>query len=186
MNNRNNTVLKHYQDFFEGHEQELFTWDLGPINDVVPSFQVFRAEPGPKINLWSYASIGASSLWHNESGLLEFIIHSPIESSRLVEIMAMITHYHGNHELGIGHTLPIGEPWIVGSECDHWLVSVPYPLGPELEICNLENTHIHVSWLLPITEKEKEFKVQNGLESLEQLFEDKGLEFWNVQRKSLI
>ena len=109
---------------------------------MVPSFQVFRAEPGPKINLWTYASIGASSLWHDDSGLLEFLVHSPIESPRLVETMAMITHYHGRNNLGFGHTLPISEPWLEGSDCNHWLVSKSYPLGPELEICNLENKRV--------------------------------------------
>lgn len=186
MTDRSEIVLKHYQSFFKGHKQELFTWDIGPIKEMVPSFQVFRAEPGPQINLWSYASIGASRLWHDESGLLEFIVHSPIESPRLVETMAMVTHFHGNRTLGIGHSLPIGEPWMDDSECDHWLISKPYPLGPKLEICNLENTHIHVAWLLPITEEEKEYKVKNGLEALEQLFEDKGLEYWDIQRKSLV
>lgn len=186
MADRSEIVLKHYQSVFKGHKQELLTWDTGPIKDMAPSFRVFRAEPGPQINLWSYASIGASSLWHDESGLLEFIVHSPIQSPRLVETMAMIAHYHGNRNLGFGHSLPIGEPWLDGSVCDHWLVSKPYPLGPGLEICNLENAHIHIAWLLPITEKEKEYRINNGLEALEQLFEDKGLKFWDIQRKSIV
>lgn len=186
MVDRAETVLKHYQSFFQGHDQELLTWGMGPIKEAVPSFQVFRAKPGPQINLWSYASIGASSLWHHSSGLLEFIVHSPIESPKLVETMAMITHYHSNHNLGFGHTLPIGESWLGDSKCDHWLVSKPYPLGPEFEICDLANQHVHVAWLLPITEQEKEFKVQNGLEALEQLFDDRELEFWDVDRCSVV
>jgi hypothetical protein len=185
MASRNETVLNHYQSFFRGHNHDLCTWESGPIKELVPSFQVFRAAPGPQINLWTYASIGASSLWQEDSGLLEFIVHSPVESPRLVETLAMIAHYHVNHNLGNGHTLPIGEPWLENSECDHWLISKPYPLGPELEICNLEDTHIHVLWLLPITESEKNYKMEHGLEALEQVFEEKGLEFWDIQRSSI-
>ncbi|AEF98774.1 suppressor of fused domain protein [Methylomonas methanica] len=183
---RNQTVLKHYQSFFKDHKQELLTWDIGPIKELVPSFQVFRAEPGPQINLWSYASIGANNFGHDKLGLLEFIVHSPIESPTLVETMGMITHYHANRNLGFGHSMPIGEPWLDGSECNHWLISKRYPLGAELEICNIKNTHIHVALLLPITEAENKYKAKNGLEALEKLFEDKGLEYWNIRRKSLV
>lgn len=42
MVDRYETVLKHYQSFFEGHKQELFTWESGPIIAMVSSFQVFR------------------------------------------------------------------------------------------------------------------------------------------------
>ncbi len=186
MADRHQSVLNHYQSFFQGHNQELFTWEIGPIKKVVPAFRVFRAEPGPKIDLWSYASIGASGIWHENAGLFEFIIHSPIESPRLVEILAMITHYHGSYNLGFGHTLPIGEPWLGESQCDHCLVSKPYPLGPELEICCMSDAHIHVAWLLPITEAEMEFKAQNGLEALEQKFDDEELAYWNVDRSSVV
>ncbi len=179
-------VLEHYQNFFKGHEIEIFTWNIGPIESVVPGFKVLRAAPGPRINLWSYCSIGASEIENEHSGLLEFIVHSSFESPRLVEMLAMVTYYHSSHALGIGHTLPIGEPWLNDSLCDHWLVSVPYPLGTELEICKFNNSHAHVSWLLPITEHERDFKVNNGLEELEKLFEDSGLEFWDVKRKSVV
>lgn len=184
MTTRNEIVLKHYQSFFDGHKQEVLTWENGPKN--IPYFRVFRAEPGPQTNLWSYASIGASGLWSSEFGLFEFVVLSPIESPRLVEIVTMVAYYHGNHSLGFGQVLPIGEPWMEGSECNHLLISKPYPLGPGLEICDPEEAPIQVAWLLPITEKEKDFKLIHGTEALEQLFEDKGLEFWNIQRKSLV
>ena len=93
----------------------------------------------------------------------------------------MITYYHSNHNLGFGHTLPIGEPWLERSECNNWLISLPYPFGEELEIMSIENTHAHVAWLLPITDKERDYKMKNGLEALEQKFDDTALEYWGYQ-----
>jgi len=134
MSNKKDMVLAHYQEFFEDHEIETFTWNLGPIEKAIRGFKVLRAAPGPRINLWPYCSIGASKLGHENAGLLEFIVHAPTESPRLIEMLAMVTSYHANYALGIGHTLPIGEPWLNNSACDHWLISNPYPLGPELAI----------------------------------------------------
>ena len=103
MNPVNEEIIKHYKEFFGGHESELMSWDLGPIKEVVPNFQVIRFFPGPKVNLWVYYSVGASGISHDDSGLHEFMVVSPIESDRMVEMLAMITYYHSNHNLGFGH-----------------------------------------------------------------------------------
>ncbi|WP_299626872.1 suppressor of fused domain protein [Pelagibius sp.] len=179
-------ILKHYEDYFGGHRTKMERWEQGPINAVVPGFEVFCAEPGPVIGLWTYCSIGASRLWHDQSGLMEFVIHAQDYSIRIVELLAMTTHYHARHDLGFGHTLPIGEPWLPGSYCDYWLVSKPYPLGPEFEICGLGDTHAHVAWMLPITECERNYGADHGLEALEQKFEDAGLKYWEVGRESVV
>jgi hypothetical protein len=70
--------------------------------------------------------------------------------------------------------------------CTNWLVSLPYPFGEELELMNIGDTHAHVAWLLPITDAEREFKVQNDLEALEQKFDDTELEYWDINRKSVV
>jgi Suppressor of fused protein (SUFU) len=46
--------------------------------------------------------------------------------------------------------------------------------------------HAHILWLLPITAAERAYGSQNGLESLEVLFESRKLEYWNVRRPSLV
>ena len=74
----------------------------------------------------------------------------------------MAAWYHGRRGLGAGHTFPIGEPWLPGLTCELFLVSLPYPFGPELEVCNLSDGHLHVLWLLPITVAEREFNVREG------------------------
>jgi hypothetical protein len=98
----------------------------------------------------------------------------------------MAAWYHGRHGLGVGHTLPIGEPWLPGSTCEFLLVSRPYPFGPQLEVCDLPDGHLHVLWLLPITAAEREFKVREGVEALEQRFDACGLEYGVPDRASAV
>ena len=179
-------IENHYREFFIGHESETLTWESGPIKEVVPNFRVIRISPGPQINMWVYCSVDASEIEHCDSGLHEFLVVSPVESARLVEMLAMVTYYHSNHNLGFGHTLPIGEPWLEDSTCENMLVSLPYPFGEALEILPLNNTHAHVAWLLPITNAEHDFKVQYGLEALEQKFDESELKYWEIQRDSVV
>jgi hypothetical protein len=65
-------------------------------------------------------------------------------------------------------------------------VSLPYPFGEELEVCNFPDGHLHVRWLLPITATEREFKVREGLEALEQRFDACALEYWSPTRASVL
>ena len=175
-------LTHHVRNFFEGHRFADLTWLRGPIHNTIPGFSVIRVEPGPKTKLWVYVSRGA---WGADSGLTEFMILAPSENSRHVELLAMTAYYRLEHHLGIGDTFPIGEPWVPKSRCDHFLVSRPYPFGPDLEICPLDGTHLHLQWLLPITEAEKEFAVSQGLEALETRFEQKKLQYWLPDRRSV-
>jgi hypothetical protein len=174
----------HVRNFFGEHELSELAWTQGPIRHTLPRFRVLRVSPGPKTNLWVYISLGA---WEaREESNIEFIVIAPEESPRHVELLAMAAYYHSNHQLGLGHTVPIGEPWLEGSCCDCMLVSLPYTFGPDLEICNVNGGHIHLFWLLPITQAEREFKVRNGQESLEEEFEKQGLEYWRIDRESVV
>ncbi|MFE9467493.1 suppressor of fused domain protein [Streptomyces virginiae] len=75
-----------------------------------------------------------------------------VRDRRFIDLMAMIAYYHcGGHRLGLEHSMPIGEPWTPGSSCDHLLVSLPYPYGPELEHCRVPGGHVRVLWALPVT-----------------------------------
>jgi hypothetical protein len=40
--------------------------------------------------------------------------------------------------------------------------------------------------LLPITDEERNFKIKNGVDALEERFEDVGLEYWNPTRDSVV
>ena len=175
----------HYRTFFEGHACDVFQWNIGPMASLAPTFRVMRFAPGPRSELWVYVSLGAHLL-RTDGGKFEFAIFSQDESPRFVELLTMSAYYHRSQGLDQGHTVPLGEPWVEGSSCDHYLVSLPYPLGPDFEICCVDDQHIHTLWLLPITQAERDLKVKQGQETLEALFEDRGLEFWNLRRVSIV
>jgi hypothetical protein len=170
--------------FFAGHAILERRWLLGPMVDEHPRFYVCEIGPGPRSRLWLYASVGASDL--RVEPAIEFILACPAQSERGVELVTMTARYHHNEGLGNGHTLPIGEPWLPGSACDHLLVSLPYPWGPELEVVSQPGAHAHILWLLPITAAERTYKAQHGQEALEGVFETKKLKYWDVRRASLV
>jgi hypothetical protein len=150
---------------------------------------VARIGPGPRINLWTYVSLGCWRSTQTHGHGLEFVIASQDENPRMAELVAMTAYYHSgpnSQRLDHGHTLPIGEPWLPGSSCDHLLVSLPYPYGADFEICAWRDGHARMLWLLPITEAERDFKVANGMEALEQRFEDAGLRYWDSYRASVV
>ncbi len=177
-------VRQHLRRYFAGHACNEFAWSLGPALEELPRLRVAEFAPGPKSALWVYATVGA---WESHpERLLEFIIAAPAQDLRHVELLSMAAWNHGRHGLGIGHTLPIGEPWLPESECEFFLVSHPYPFGPDLEVCNVTDSHLHVVWLLPITASEREYKMREGLETLEQRFDACALEFWVPWRTSVV
>jgi hypothetical protein len=152
--------------------------------DELPRLRVLEFAPGPKTALWVYATIGA---WEaREDPRLEFVLLASGPDQRHVELLTMAAWYHGRRGLGAGHTFPIGEPWLPGSSCEFFLVSLPYPFGPALEVYNFPGGHLHIHWLLPITAAEREFKVREGLEALEQRFDACRLEYWDAGRESVV
>jgi hypothetical protein len=50
----------------------------------------------------------------------------------------------------------------------------------------LNSNEIHCYWLIPITEKERDYKIENGYQALEQLFEEKQIDYLDPDRKSLV
>jgi hypothetical protein len=176
-------VRAHVQQFFAGHDCEEHIWTLGPCEEL-PHLRVLEFSPGPRTGLWVYVTVG---VWRvRDEPQLEFFILGAERDLRHVELLFMTAWYHKHECLGRGHTLPIGEPWLPGSQCEHFLVSLPYPFGPELEICNLPNGHLHCLWLLPITAAERELKVREGLEALEQRFDQCAIEYWDLARTSVV
>lgn len=85
-----------------------------------------------------------------DGGGLEFILSTAAAAPRAVELLAMNVYYHRGGRLGLGHTVPIGEPWLPGSACDHLLITRPYPFGPGLQTCHVGDRPVDFLWLLPV------------------------------------
>jgi hypothetical protein len=178
----------HVRRFFRGHSAEFQQW-LGPIESRLPGFRVMVLAPGPKTRLWTYVTVGAHAVRREGHGVGFFLL-SPEANILHVELVTMVAHYHASsdasYRLGLGHTVPIGRPWLPDSKCDCLLVSAPYPFGPELERCEDAGGHVQLLWLLPITSAERTFKIKHGLEALEQRFEAGALEYWKPDRRSVV
>jgi len=181
---RNLAIRHHVRKFFAGHASEEHVWPLGPAQDELRRLRVMEFAPGPVIGLWVYVTVGA---WEAcDDPRIEFLIVTPEQDLRHNELLFMTAWYHRHHVLKCGDTFPIGESWLPGSRCEYFLVSLPYPFGPKLESCSFPDWHLHVRWLLPITTGEREFKVREGLEELEQRFETCGLLYWVHTRESVV
>lgn len=179
-------VHEHVHGFFSGHDAYREDFNEGPIQSLIPGFHSIVVEPGPKSRLWTYVSVGAGSILKEDAPRLEFVITAEQPSSQHTKRLAMTAHYHHTQTLGLGHTFPLGEPWLPGSSLDHALISLPYPFGEELEILHSEGDHVHFLWVLPITAAERAFKAANGLEALESAFDDAQLKYWDVKRRSVV
>ncbi|MET7282206.1 suppressor of fused domain protein [Kribbella sp. NPDC005582] len=182
MSDVSEALEHHVRRFFRGRTVDAFTWAAGPISEQSPDFRVLRVAPAARGDLWTYLSIGG---WAATSGL-EFVLCTESAAARAVELLAMTVYYQSSRTLGLGHTLPIGEPWLPGSTCDHLLISLPYPFGPDLQTCHVGDRHVDFLWLLPITESERAFKVASGLEALESRFDQAELRYWQPDRPSVI
>lgn len=186
MEDRYAALHKHISEFFLGRRITEHRWNHGPITWVLPDFRVYRVTPKFGIGRWVYISAGASVINHGNAEPLEFMIVAPKRNDRFVELLAMTAIYNIDEPLDLGHTFPIGEPWFQNSLCDYFLVSLPYLHGPDLMTCCLTDEHIHIYWLLPITKAETDYSYEHSLEALEAIFEQKKVEYWRPDRKSLV
>jgi Suppressor of fused protein (SUFU) len=176
----------HVRRFFAGQPVAAFTWEGGPIRQANPRFRVLRVEPVAEAQLWQYISVGGWAATAGERWGLEFILSTAAATPRAVELLARSVYYHRGGRLGLGHTVPIGEPWLPGSACDHLLISAPYPFGPDLQTCHVGDRHVDFLWLLPVTMAERDFKAANGLEALESRLEEAEVKYWDVRRPSVL
>ncbi|WP_256726963.1 suppressor of fused domain protein [Streptomyces acidiscabies] len=166
-------VEAHVRAFFAGHAVEATDADV----------RVLTVSPGPRVDSWSYVTVGCSDEEH--TGLRrEFVMTGHVRDERFVDLMTMLATYHRTgHPLDVGHSLPIGEPWLPGSRCDHLLISVPYSHGPALEHAPALT---RILWALPVTPEEIAYRRAHGTEALEQLFDDHALLPTDPHRESVV
>ncbi|MBF9071366.1 suppressor of fused domain protein [Streptacidiphilus fuscans] len=181
-------VESHVRDFFAGHGQvQAHDYDLGPgRREAVPGLRVIAASPGPRANAWTYVTAGCWSMVEKNGHGLEFALTAPAGDVSFVDLLAKIAYYHAGHHLDLEHSMPIGEPWMPGSSCDHLLISLPYMHGPDLERCPLPNGHARILWALPVTAAEIAYRREHGHEALEQLFDEHEIEPTDPKRASVV
>ena len=177
----------HLDGFWPGRVHQEFVWTLGPIAQSLPRFRVRRIAPAGRRDPWVYVTVGAWEATAGDPHGTEFFLLSPSENARHVELLAMVANFHADarYRLTTGSTMNIGRPWMEGSSADHLLVSLPYPYGPALELCQLRERHVRFLWLVPITAAEAGLARTQGLETLERLLEQSNADVISPVRRSL-
>jgi len=127
------------------------------------------------------------SLDRPDESAIELFVLSPYQAESLAELLLICASFHRNSAiLNLDHTVNIGRPWLPGSACDYAFISLPYLYGEQLELLSFLGYTTHCYWLIPITEAERKYKMNHGAEALEQLFEEKQLDYLNPNRKTLV
>jgi hypothetical protein len=178
-------LRQHFEGYF-GLTGKLLTLGKGPVEKLHPDFYILEFPPNKRHDMFCYCTVGMSADRGDEMRI-ELVVYAPRSSMSLVELLTYCASYHRNNlPLNVHHTINIGQPWLDKSKCDHAFISVPYLDGEELEMFNVEGKDVHCYWLIPITEQERDYKLEYGCEALEQLFEDTRFDYLNPDRSCIV
>lgn len=180
-------IRRHLLGVWPECQLRFLRWHKGPVGELGLNFTVCEASPTKASNnLWVYCTAGTGPT-SNESQSLEFVLFAPSGDERHVETLTMLAHFHRfESKLDVGHRVKIGRPWIEGSACDGFLISLPYPIGPQLEWLRDPDFAVRFLWALPITPREAAFAAKNGVERLEQQFDVVKLRYWDPLRQDAV
>lgn len=169
-------LIRHYETYF-GVKGTSLTLQQGPTNKLHEDFFILEFPHNERHQMFCYCTVGMSADRFDDN-LIELVVYAPKSDKLLVELLTVCASYHRNKlPLNLHHTVNIGQPWLNNSKCDHGFISLPYLDGEELEIFNYNGQKVHCYWFIPITEKERDFKIKSGWEALEKLFEDRQFDY---------
>lgn len=187
MKSAREAVGAHLSDWFGGHP--MFSLDP-PVDalDRVPGLAVVEVEPGPRLGLVTYVTLGCWDAVGSGGSGTEFVLTAAVADLVHVESIAKAAAAHCGtpaSRLDRGRVVPLGRGWLAGSSCDRLLVTLPYPYGPEFEFCRWGRNTARLLWLLPITEGEEGFVVAEGVDAFEARLEALGSSFTDPLRPSV-
>lgn len=178
-------LVKHYESYF-GIKGRRLHLDKGPVDKLHPEFFVLEFAPNARHDMFCYCTVGMSAD-RLDDNLIELFVYSAKADDLLTELLTVCASFHRNVlPLNLNHTVNIGQAWLENSKCDHGLISAPYLDGPDLALFEYNGSEIFCNWFIPITKKERDFKIENGIEQLEQLFEDNELNYLDPNRNCLL
>jgi hypothetical protein len=177
-------IDEHIRTFFIGHDISDQQWPKGPGPERLPSLRVLAVSPGPRSKIWTYVTCGA---WEaSQKNPFEYLMTSDQPSSRYVELLTIVAFFALTHDLGVGHTMDIGEPLLPGSPCRDVYLSLPYTFGPQLERIRRDGQDGQILWVFPLTLSEKVYLLANGVDALEDRLENSGVKYWTPFRPPVV
>jgi hypothetical protein len=181
-------IRRHYDAYWGSERIEEVHWTPGPVSTRLPQLHIAKVAPAGEGEAWTVATIGMSEVDADHNHGIELVAMAPDAGAAVMFNLGMLAYYHAGPEenrLGHGHTVPIGQGWVDGSTLDHVLITLPYPWGPKLELCQIGERLIRVLWALPIYEAERRLKTTEGLEALEQRLEAASINALDPRRPSV-
>jgi len=180
-------LFAHYTNNW-GEPHKVGTASGARALELGEAFRVLIFAPRPNRDMWTYATVGMCAVPEDQEGHgLELHLFSPSENEDHVELLAAVTHYHLTEaRLGVGHTVNFGRGWYPGSKCSYGLISLPYLDGPAVEWMNGRTCTVRFLWLVPITGTERNYKMESGLEALEQRLEEADFSYVDPSRSSVV
>ena len=178
-------ILKHYEKTWNLSDYYFINLEEGPMKEFDPNFTIIVIPPNEKRDFWTYATLGMFN--SQTEPYIELHLFSENEDDSLSEILTAVAYYHmtGN-KLFLDETVNFGRSWQTGSTCDYGLISLPYLDGVSLEKLLINNITIYCYWLIPITEKEKNYRWSHGIEKLEKKFESNQFNYLDTYRSSVV
>ena len=173
-------VIEHYSSIWNNVPVVKY-FGKGPIEKLPSGFCILEFPPTQNQNMWTYATCCMSKM--DDVQPIELHMYSPKQSPEPLELLTAITDYHViGKKLNLNHTVNFGKDPI----CTYGLISLPYLDGVKLENLQVEDKVAKFYWLIPITEKERDFKIKNGIEALEKKFEATQFNYADNHRKSVV
>jgi hypothetical protein len=96
-------IKEHYQSVWNGNFISE-KWNLGPMKNINPEFEVLIFSPTETRDMWTYATCGMSNA--NQKSLIELHLFSKWEDKSLIELMTLVAYFHlTKAELSLHHTV---------------------------------------------------------------------------------
>ena len=184
--NYSSSLTTHIQAFF-GRPCVQGSWDPKFLARRGLRLSSLCVPPSEKYAFFSYVSCGIGEM-SVEDGPCEYVLCSPFDTDEHRELVSMLGAAIAARGTAFrdGDVIAIGRPWLVGSFMERLLVSRPYPFGPKLEEADQVAAQLRILWLLPIYEDEAQILEMDGLEALEQRFENAEIDLLDPLRTSVV
>ncbi len=184
----NEAIGRHITGWF-GSKKVFAVEPPAELAERVPGLQILEVAPGPMLDLCTYVTLGCWQAVETLGVGTEFVFTVRRPDPAHVTAIATVAAAHCGTPTGRldrGSVVPLGRPWLPGSNYDRLLVTLPYPYGPKFEYVRWRRFSARLLWLMPISALEEAFIAADGVEAFETRLESMGVSFTDPARPSVI
>ena len=175
------SLRKHYEKYLGKCEAEI-KYMKGKYQNLPEKFhlEIYSKDENTKIMITSGLGL------KEETENIEFFIYystKKYSELQIAEIMYIVSYYHYCEEkLFVNHIVNLGKPIVDNSKLSRGYLSWPYIEKKEFHLFS----NIKIMWFLPISESEYFFIKRNGINELEELFEETSFNYIDLTREPVV